>query len=380
MKAELLLYKNAAFVRNAKSHTITSDKVSLVLGFGEKNLLINDNLYSQLKDRYPNAQIVICSTSGEIYDEQVYDNTVVVTAIEFEKTPLKTASVNIADYQNSSDAGAALMSMLLADDLAYAMIISDGTSVNGSELVKGIESVNVNRVPVTGGLAGDAANFDYTLVGLNEAPQRGKVIAVGFYGSNIQIGHGSMGGWDIFGLERTVTKSISNKLFEIDHKNALELYKLYLGSYIEQLPGSALLFPLSVKIKDSDEPIVRTIISIDNEEQSMTFAGDVPEGSNVRFMKANFDKLIDAANQAAAKTFFNKMPKTPTLALLISCVGRKVILENRTYEEVEAIQDVFGKETLHAGFYSYGEISPLAENSKCQLLNQTMTITTFNEF
>ncbi len=379
MNAELLLYKDTKFERNTKSHYVDAGKVSLVLGFGEKNLLINDSIYHQLKEKYPNAQIVICSTSGEIYDELVYDNTVVVTAIEFEKTPLKTATVNIADFENSSEAGAALMSKLLADDLAYVMIISDGTTVNGSELVKGIESVNHSKVPVTGGLAGDAANFDYTLVGLNETPQRGKVVAIGFYGNSIRVGHGSMGGWDIFGLERTVTRSVSNKLFEIDHKNALELYKLYLGTYIEQLPGSALLFPLSVKMKDTDEPIVRTIISIDNDEQSMTFAGDVPEGSNVRFMKANFDKLIDAANQAASKTFFNKMPASPTLALLISCVGRKVILENRTYEEVEAIQEVFGKETLHTGFYSYGEISPLMEKSKCELLNQTMTITTFNE-
>ena len=379
MKAELLLYKNAKFERNAKSHDVNTEKVSLVLGFGEKGLLLSDKIYDQLNAKYPNAQIVTCSTSGEIYDELVYDNSVVVTAIEFEKTPLKTATINIADFENSTQAGATLMSLLPTDDLAYVLIISDGTSVNGSELVKGIESVNHNRVLVTGGLAGDAANFDYTLVGLNEEPKRGRVVAIGFYGSNIKVGHGSMGGWDIFGLERTVTKSNSNKLYEIDHKNALELYKLYLGSYIEQLPGSALLFPLSVKMKDTDEPIVRTIISIDNDEQTMTFAGDVPEGANVRFMKANFDKLIDAANQAAGKTFFNKMPASPSLALLISCVGRKVILENRTYEEVEAVQEVFGKETLHAGFYSYGEISPLAEKSKCELLNQTMTITTFNE-
>ena len=379
MKAELLQYKDSKFNRNAKSHELNIDNVSFVLGFGHKDLLINDKIYDQLKAKYPNAQIVTCSTSGEIYDEFVYDNTVVVTAIEFEKTTLKTAAINIADYENSFVAGAALMNKLPSDDLAYVMIISDGTVVNGSELVKGIECENHSKVPVTGGLAGDSTNFQYTIVGLNEEPKTGKIIAIGFYGSSIRVGHGSMGGWDIFGLERTITKSVSNKLFEIDHKNALELYKLYLGSYIEQLPGSALLFPLSVKLKETDEPIVRTIVSIDNDEQSMTFAGDVPEGANVRFMKANFDKLIDAANQAALKTFFHKMPTTPTLALLISCVGRKVILENRTYEEVEAIHDVFRKETLHAGFYSYGEISPLAENSKCELLNQTMTITTFNE-
>ena len=379
MKAALFLYKEVQFQENAKSHNIDNEKVSLVLGFGEKGLISNDNIYDKLRTKYPNAEIVTCSTSGEIYDEYVYDNTVVISAIQFEKTPIKTASICTNDYESSYIAGVELMKKIPADNLSYVMIISDGTTVNGSELVKGIEFANQSKVPVTGGLAGDAANFNYTLSGLNENPVRGRVIAIGFYGTHIKVGHGSMGGWDIFGLERTVTKSVSNKLYEIDNKNALELYKLYLGTYIEQLPGSALLFPLSVKMNDSKEAIVRTIISIDNEESSMTFAGDVPEGSKVRFMKANFDKLIDAANQAASKTLFNKLPESPTLALLISCVGRKVILENRTYEEIEAIHEIFGDKTINVGFYSYGEISPLSENGKCELLNQTMTITTFNE-
>ena len=379
MKAALFLYKEGQFQVNAKSHEIDDEKVSLVLGFGEKGILSTDSIYDKLRAKYPNAEIITCSTSGEIYDEFVYDNTVVVTAVQFENTPIKTASISTTDFETSFIAGAELMKKLPAENLSYVMIISDGTTVNGSELVKGIESINQSKVPVTGGLAGDAANFNYTLSGLNENPVRGRVIAIGFYGKNIKVGHGSMGGWDIFGLERTVTKSVSNKLYEIDNKNALELYKLYLGTYIEQLPGSALLFPLSVKMNDSEEAIVRTIISIDNEENSMTFAGDVPEGSKVRFMKANFDKLIDAANQAASKTLFNKLPDSPTLALLISCVGRKVILENRTYEEIEAIHEIFGEKTINFGFYSYGEISPLSENGKCELLNQTMTITTFNE-
>ena len=379
MKAGLLIYKEGQFQVNAKSHDIVNEKVSLVLGFGEKELLISDKIYDKLRYEYPNAEIVTCSTAGEIYDEFVYDNTVVVTAIQFDSTLIKTASICTTDYENSFVAGAELMKKIPTENLSYVMIISDGTTVNGSEMVKGIESENHSKVPVTGGLAGDAANFNFTLVGLNEQPVTGKVIAIGFYGNTIKIGHGSMGGWDIFGLERTVTKSFSNKLYEIDNKNALELYKLYLGTYIEQLPGSALLFPLSVKMNDSEEAIVRTIISIDNDENSMTFAGDVPEGSKVRFMKANFDKLIDAANQAASKTFFNKLPESPTLALLISCVGRKVILENRTYEEIEAIHEIFGDKTINIGFYSYGEISPLSENGKCELLNQTMTITTFNE-
>ncbi len=177
----------------------------------------------------------------------------------------------------------------------------------------------------------------------------------------------------------TVTRSKANKLFEINNENALEVYKKYLGSYADELPGSALLFPLSVKLSATSEPVVRTILSIDSESKSMVFAGDVPEGAKVRFMKANFDKLIDAANNAARQTFNSMLVPNPKLAILISCVGRKIILDTRTEEEVEAVQEVFGKNTLLTGFYSYGEISPFSDNTKCELHNQTMTITTFDE-
>ena len=160
------------------------------------------------------------------------------------------------------------------------------------------------------------------------------------------------------------------------------MYKQYLGKYADELPGSALLFPLYVRPQGSDSAVVRTILSIDNDEQSMTFAGDIPQGSYIRFMKANFDKIIDAATQAAVNslTQFNDSVKAkPKLALLISCVGRKLILGKRVDEEVEAVKEIFGGNTLLSGFYSYGEISPLNVNAKCELHNQTMTITTFNE-
>jgi hypothetical protein len=187
-----------------------------------------------------------------------------------------------------------------------------------------------------------------------------------------------MGGWEMFGPERTVTKSTANQLFEINGENALGVYKKYLGTYANELPGSALLFPLSVKLDGDGEPVVRTILKIDNELQSMVFAGDVPEGSAVRFMKANFDKLIGAASDAALQTF-EKTRTNPKLAILISCVGRKLILGPRTEEEVEAVYEAFGKNTLLTGFYSYGEIAPQAAKTKCELHKQTMTITTFDE-
>jgi hypothetical protein len=310
--------------------------------------------------------------------DSLYDDSVVVTAIEFEKATIKTVDTNYADHENSFEVGKYLMNELLADDLTAVLVISEGSFINGSELVSGLNADKPAHVSVTGGLAGDAARFQQTLVGLNETATDGKIVAIGFYGSDISIGHSSFGGWDEFGKERIVTKSNKNVLYELDNENALDLYKEYLGPYVDELPGSALLFPLSIKMDDEGTNLVRTILTIDEAAKTMTFVGNLPMGSKVRLMKANFEKLINASGKAAKESILDK-GNMPQLAILISCVGRKLVLQERTSEEVEAAKAIFGDDTVITGFYSYGEISPFNPNTNCELHNQTMTITTFSE-
>lgn len=353
-------------------------QADLVMCFASKNILSSAGIYKTINDRFKLAQITMCSTAGEIYNDIVQDDSLVAVAIKFNDTPIKTATVNSKDFTSSYDAATALVKKLPSKDLASTLVFSDGSLVNGSELVKGLNDAAENKILITGGLAGDGSNFTSTLVGLNEQPAEGNIVAIGFYGDKISVTHGSQGGWDMFGPEREVTRSSGNRLCEIDGKNALDLYKKYLGPDADQLPGSALLFPLSVTIPGSPQPVVRTILSIDNDMRSMTFAGDIPEGSKVRFMKANFDKLTSAAAKAAQQTMLSKKTK-PGFALLVSCVGRKLILGQRIDEEVEAVIESLGEQTPVAGFYSYGEISPFNEGGDCRLHNQTMTITSFYE-
>lgn len=350
----------------------------LVLCFAAKEILAEPGIYQRVSTRFPSAQVLMSSTSGEIVNDTVQDNSLVAAVIHFSNTNIETASVNISNYTNSYEAATALVKKIPLKGLVNILVFSDGSMVNGSELVKGLNDAVENKVLITGGLAGDGSAFVSTLVGLNEQPGHGNIVAVGFYGEKLSVTHGSQGGWDTFGPEREVTSSEGNKLFEIDHKNALELYIKYLGPDADHLPGSALLFPLSIITPDSNQPVVRTILSIDKEQQSMTFAGDIPVGSKVRFMKANFDKLTSAASKAAQQTLLDKEEK-PGFSLLVSCVGRKLILGNRIDEEVEAVIESLGEKTAVAGFYSYGEISPFNEGGDCRLHNQTMTITSFYE-
>lgn len=377
MKAAKLLFQKGICTKEFNKDHVVYKNVQIVLGFGERKLLTED-FYNTIKALFPNAEILLASSSGEIFINDTYESSVAITAIEFEKTAIKAKEVAITQFENSFEAGQFLMQNLKGKHLKWVLVISDGNEVNGSEFVKGINSERPQGVLVTGGLAGDGINFKKTVVGLNKKPISGKIAAIGFYGEFLELSHAFKGGWEPFGLERTVTKSQGNILYEIDNKKALNLYKRYLGKYAEELPSSALLFPLSLQTKQTPQPVVRTILAVDEKNCNMTFAGDIPLGSKVRFMKVNLDTLIDAAEDTAStcRTFTKNPPK---LALLISCVGRKLVLGNRASEEIDTIKDVFGNETSVVGFYSYGEIAPLQPFGACELHNQTITITGINE-
>ena len=189
-----------------------------------------------------------------------------------------------------------------------------------------------------------------------------------------------MGGWDSFGVDREVTKSNANILYELDGQPALELYKRYLGAHAANLPASALLFPLNLRLQDSGISLVRTVLSVNEEDGSMVFAGDIPQGEYVRLMKANFDRLVDGATGAAEMSRISLKNSKADLAILISCVGRKLVLKQRVEEELETIREVIGEQVTITGFYSYGEICPSQPfDQRCELHNQTMTITLFKE-
>ncbi len=348
----------------------------LVLNFGHKNLIRDQDTISYLRKEFPDTTIVSCSTSGEIHNDGIKDKTCVATAIAFEHTEARPVLINIKDYPDSLAAGKALVSQFDRDKLTFILVVSDGQLVNGSDLVSGMNEALDNQIPISGGLAGDGADFISTCVGLDDNLTQGNVVAIGFYGERLHVNHGSEGGWRQFGPTRTITHSDKNVLYEIDGENALSLYKKYLGEHAERLPGAALFFPLAIEIDGVE--VVRTILNIDEENKSMTFAGNVPEGAKARLMKANFDRLIDAAGTAAEMS--NPDIEGDKLSILISCVGRKLIFGNRIEEEFEAAREVLGDETIISGFYSYGEIAPFSDFMKCELHNQTMTITTIREY
>lgn len=351
----------------------------LVLVLGNRFMLENETIYKDVKTLYPDGHLVFGSTSGDITSNQVDDDSITVTAVEFEKNTFLIKTINLLNSETDSyKTGLDLVNQFPNEGLKYIFVLSEGSFINGSELTKGMNAGVKNNILITGGLCGDAARFEKTLASYNENPKPGEIVAIGFYGESLEVSFSIHGGWTPFGPERIVTKSKANVLYELDDQPALDLYKKYLGEKSKELPAAALLYPLNVKSTEEEQAFVRTILNINEADNAMILAGDIPENSKVQLMMTNVDNIANASERAARQALELREHK-PQLALLVSCIGRKLVLDQRVEEEIEEVVAVLGEETTICGFYSYGEIAPFHGENNCQLHNQTMTITLISE-
>ncbi len=353
------------------------EQADLLLAFGSGIDCSGEILVDWWQNTHPEAQLVGCSTAGEILDTQVLSNSIVVTVLRFSHSTVTLSNTAFEAGEDSYAIGQRLASGLPKENLKLCFVLSDGLNVNGTRLVDGLAQTLPDCTLITGGLAGDGKRFAETQVCVNHNFGKRRAVAVGFYGDQLEIGHGSLGGWSTFGPKRRITRASENVLFELDNHSALELYKTYLGDYADELPSSGLLFPLRITTPEG-KSFVRTLLAINEQKGSMTFAGDVPEGATAQLMRSNVDSLIDGAH-GAAQHARHTLGNAPELAILISCVGRRLVMDQRVEEEIEAVQEEFSTHTTLCGYYSYGEICPLPDGGENTLHNQTMTITAIRE-
>ncbi|WP_159655395.1 FIST signal transduction protein [Vibrio atypicus] len=374
MKTEQVVWDGME--RDKITHLAEMDgRDSLVIIFGR----LTEQAVPLLKEFLPKSHIIGCTTAGEISNEGVSDGLLIVTVIQFEQTSIKKSARYLSDYQGACKAlGVALATDLLSPELRHVFVLSDGLQVDGTYLVEGFRNVLPENVKVTGGLAGDCVNFQKTEIYTDNVQTSGLVVAIGLYGDALQVSYGSRGGWCSFGIERKVTHSEGNVLYELDDESALEIYRSYLGELTKELPSSGLRFPLEISDPNRGTKLVRTLLATDDEKGSISFAGNIPDGVTAKLMRANVDSLIDGA-QDAAKVCRDFIDDSPQIAILISCVGRKLLLKQLADDEVDAVREELGPDTLLCGFYSYGEIAPYDNQHDSELHNQTMTITAFSE-
>jgi hypothetical protein len=356
-----------------------SAPADFVLYFGNRDVLSSKSVFDSLRKNCPEAVIVGCSTGTVVDGAHLSDTDATAVAVSLVRSRVKLASVALAGT-SSFDTGREIATQLLAPDLVGVIVLSDGLNVNGSSLVDGMQSLIGSNIPIGGGLAGDGAAFENTLVAANAEPVENVVAALGFYGDKLEMRLGAAHGWDYFGPVRRVTRAEGNVLFEMDDEPALDLYARYLGDEAADLPASALLYPLLlINPLDSSDQVVRTILAVDHDARTMTFAGDIPEGWSARLMRGVFDNLTAGASEAAERAQGSEDADGKGLALLVSCVGRRLLMGQSAEDEVEATADVLADNYYQTGFYSYGEIATKGSEGHCGLHNQTMTVLTLSE-
>lgn len=356
------------------------DSADLILVFGSLDHFSPPGLRESLSSAFPNAILLGCSTAGEITADGVDDGTCTITAINFEEARLCQGSTRLAGMDDSFAAGQRLGKQLAAADLKAVLLFGPGVKINGSALVNGMSSVIGAMIPITGGLAGDGGAFKETFTLDSDGVSTDRVVAVGLCSPGLKFAHGSFGGWEPFGPTRKVTRCAGNILYELDGEPALDIYRRYLGEHAKGLPASGLLFPFSMLGEDHNAlGIIRTILGIDEANGSLVLAGEIIPDGFLRLMHASTDKLVNGAEAAAEAAASMMHAPGESLAILVSCVGRKLVMGERVDEEVEAVGDVLGHHAVLTGFYSYGEISPFTPGASCKLHNQTMTITCLSE-
>jgi hypothetical protein len=311
----------------------------------------------------------------------VYDNNCIITAIKFDNTEVKAVTTEILDMLDSFGAGERLGLALPQAGLTGVFILGTGVAINGSALVAGLQSKLKPETRISGGLAADAGAFKQTWTLGPVGSSDKHIVAIGLYGTHVQLSYGTFAGWEPFGPMRKVSRCDQNVLFELDGERALDIYKRYLGDYAEGLPGSGLLFPFEMLDSEREKSgIFRTILGIDEDQGSLTLAGDINPDGYLRLMHSSTDKLIEGAETAAKTALANHTgPNHSALGILVSCIGRKLVMGDRIDEEVEAVANTLGENTCITGYYSNGEIAGGEFLGACRLHNQTMTITWISE-
>jgi hypothetical protein len=109
--------------------------------FGNRYLLEKPEIIKDLRKEFY-EDIVFGSTAGEIICCNVNDKSISVTAIEFEKSSFVVEREKYIRPQNAKDLGEKLYNKIPKENLKHLFVLSEGSFVNGSSLINGLEIIS----------------------------------------------------------------------------------------------------------------------------------------------------------------------------------------------------------------------------------------------
>ncbi len=321
--------------------------------------------------------IVGCTTYGEISGTGFSSGSAVLGGIATDRIDFHIASAKRLSF-NTEAAGRELAGKL-PDSVRYVQVFSDGLTGNGSAILRGMSSRLGENVIICGGAAADSDRFLRTWQFYGPELLSDAVVAIGFSG-DFKIGLGVQSGWSPIGIARHVTRSSGHVLYELDGQPALDVYKRFFGKHVEKLPMVGIEYPLC--LLDRSDPlenpdysiILRASVSVNPQEGSVSFSGEIPEGSMVRLTCGDPKSTLEAAERAARMALLDLGDCDPALVFFFSCMARRIVLGRRIQEEAERVRGQIGIEVPLLGFYTYGEFCPTKRGGPNLIHNETATI------
>ncbi|RLD23417.1 MAG: hypothetical protein DRI54_07365, partial [Bacteroidetes bacterium] len=353
------------FIKNLDFDTKKISDILVTVYSGIIDSRVNKKVLDQIQDELPKAKIIGCTTAGEIMDNEVLADQIIISILLFEKTTVKIGFVKPGSKKKMV---AQLTENLIGTNtkgiLLFPILFKGNINVDG--LIKSIFS-SFPELPVFGGGAGDNANFkeQYNFLG-NSISDTGIAVAA-FNSDDLVIETDYSFNWKPIGNVLKVTKVDKNTLHEIDHRPALEVFEEYLGKEAAKaLPLSSLEFPMV--FQEDDILIARVIAGI--EGTSLIFNTPIKKNDTFQFSFGVRKNAIEHANSLAA--YVADKPIESIMAF--SCVARLNFLQSDANKELKDFHLI----APVSGFFTYGEIfhSPGEGN---YYLNETLTLAFFSE-
>ncbi|MDQ7781724.1 MAG: FIST N-terminal domain-containing protein [Desulfomonilaceae bacterium] len=317
-----------------------------------------------------------CTTDGEISTSGFSTGSAVLAGLASDTIAFEVASTS--SIGADSESAGRRLAQQLPRTARHVQLFSDGLTGNGCAILRGMQSVFGPQVPISGGAAGDARAMKQTWQFVGSRILTDAASAISLSG-DIHVGTGVRSGWFPAGVPKKVTRSAGNVVYELDGESALAVYRRYLGPLADKLPAVGIQFPFGLVNEAGslgENPVLRAPMTLNESQGSVSFAGEIPQGSTISLTTGgSAASLLDASTDAARRAMDSLGAVSPSITFFYSCMARKILLGPRTREETERIANVVGRSVPIIGFYTYGEYCPSVSGTDCRLHNETATVT-----
>lgn len=325
-------------------------------------------------------QIFGATTSGEFIDGEIGEGGIVIMLLDINPDYFKLLFLETGEHTTLENAKQLGIEAKKIFPNPVFLIASGWLHIDGEKIIEGIEAGFGKEATVFGGMAGDDLVLKSPLVFTTEKSSVNGLLAIIIDEDKIAVNGIATCGWKAIGTTKTVTKSMGNIVYTIDDKPALDMVMKYLGVDVDLNSGKDVVthigayYPLQLE-RENVAPVMRTAMFANKEDRSLICAGNVPQGSKVRFsLPPDFD-AIDKVVEECTEIKNEKQPEADAM-IMFSCISRHLSFGLMMREEIEQVQQVWDAPMV--GFFCYGEFGK-SKTGKHEFHNNTCCVVVLKE-